>query len=71
MLAIVVAPLAEEFIFRFFLYGVLKRYLGRGPGLVLNALDQFIFGEWLSRATAPVHLLGALAGAEDVGFLGH
>ena len=38
VLAIVVAPLAEEFIFRFFLYGVLKRYLGRGPGLVLNAL---------------------------------
>ena len=38
VLAIVVAPFAEEFIFRFFLYGVLKRYLGRGPGLVLNAL---------------------------------
>lgn len=38
VLAITIAPLAEEFIFRFFLYGVLKRYLGRGPGLVLNAL---------------------------------
>jgi CAAX protease family protein len=38
VLAIAVAPFAEEFIFRFFLYGVLKRYLGRGPGLVLNAL---------------------------------
>ncbi|HEY1582343.1 MAG TPA: type II CAAX endopeptidase family protein [Chthoniobacterales bacterium] len=38
ILAITVAPFAEEFIFRFFLYGVLKRYLGRGPGLVLNAL---------------------------------
>jgi len=35
-----------------------------GPkGLVLNALDQFIFGEWLSRATEPVHLLGASIGA--------
>ena len=35
-----------------------------GPkGLVLNALDQFIFGEWLNRATAPVHLLGASIGA--------
>jgi len=35
-----------------------------GPkGLVLNALDQFIFGEWLTRATAPVHLLGASIGA--------
>jgi uncharacterized protein len=38
ILAISIAPLAEEFIFRFFLYGVLKRYLGRGSGLVLNAL---------------------------------
>jgi hypothetical protein len=35
-----------------------------GPkGLVLNALDQFIFGEWLDRASAPVHLLGASIGA--------
>ena len=35
-----------------------------GPkGLVLNALDQFIFGEWLNRAMAPVHLLGASIGA--------
>ena len=38
VLAIVIAPFAEEFIFRFFIYGVLKRYLGRSPGLVLNAL---------------------------------
>ncbi len=38
VLAITVAPFAEEFIFRFFLYGVLKRYLGRGAGLFLNAL---------------------------------
>ena len=38
VLAITIAPFVEEFIFRFFLYGVLKRYLGRGPGLVLNAL---------------------------------
>ncbi len=38
VLAITIAPFAEEFIFRFFLYGVLKRYFGRGPGLVLNAL---------------------------------
>jgi membrane protease YdiL (CAAX protease family) len=38
VLAITIAPLAEEFIFRFFLYGVLKRYLGRGPGLFLNSL---------------------------------
>ena len=38
VLAIAIAPFAEEFIFRFFLYGVLKRYLGRGLGLILNAL---------------------------------
>jgi membrane protease YdiL (CAAX protease family) len=37
-LAIVVAPLTEEFIFRFFLYGVFKRYFGRGAGVLLNAL---------------------------------
>lgn len=47
VLAITIAPLAEEFIFRFFLYGVLKRYLGRGPGLILNA---FLF------AAVHVHL---------------
>lgn len=38
VLAITIAPFAEEFIFRFFLYGVLKRYLGRGPGVLLNSL---------------------------------
>ncbi len=38
VLAISIAPMTEEFIFRFFIYGVLKRYLGAGPGLVLNAL---------------------------------
>lgn len=38
VLAVTVAPLAEEFIFRFFLYGVFKRYLGRGPGLFLNSI---------------------------------
>lgn len=38
VLAISIAPMTEEFIFRFFLYGVFKRYLGRGAGLILNAL---------------------------------
>ena len=38
ILAVAVAPMAEEFIFRFFLYGVLKRYFGRAVGLVANAL---------------------------------
>jgi hypothetical protein len=35
-----------------------------GPkGLVLNPLDQFVFGEWLARNSRPVHLLGASIGA--------
>ncbi|HEX7516633.1 MAG TPA: type II CAAX endopeptidase family protein [Chthoniobacterales bacterium] len=38
LLAVTVAPLAEEFFFRFFLYGVLKRYFGRGVGVVASAL---------------------------------
>lgn len=38
VLAIAIAPMTEEFIFRFFLYGVFKRYLGRAPGLIFNAL---------------------------------
>lgn len=38
LLAVAVAPLVEEFIFRFFLYGVVKRYFGRLVGLTVNAL---------------------------------
>jgi membrane protease YdiL (CAAX protease family) len=38
LLAVTVAPLAEEFFFRFFLYGVVKRYFGCGVGVVANAL---------------------------------
>ncbi|MFY7975112.1 MAG: patatin-like phospholipase family protein [Rubrivivax sp.] len=35
-----------------------------GPkGLVLNALDRYLFGHWLSGTPAPVHLLGASIGA--------
>jgi hypothetical protein len=35
-----------------------------GPkGLVLNALDRFLFGHWLAGEGAPVHLLGASIGA--------
>jgi membrane protease YdiL (CAAX protease family) len=37
VMAVGVAPIAEEFIFRFFLYGVLKRYFGRFVGLLANA----------------------------------
>ena len=36
--AVVIAPMAEEFLFRFFLYGVLRRYFGRFFGITGNAL---------------------------------
>jgi membrane protease YdiL (CAAX protease family) len=38
LLAVAIAPIAEEFVFRFFLYGVLKRYLGRALAVVLASL---------------------------------
>jgi membrane protease YdiL (CAAX protease family) len=38
LLAVSLAPLAEEFIFRFFMYGVAKRYFGRVIGVVISAL---------------------------------
>ena len=35
-----------------------------GPkGLILGALDRFIFGDWLPRSTQDVHLVGASIGA--------
>ena len=37
VMAVALAPVAEEFMFRFFLYGVLKRYFGRLSGLIVNA----------------------------------
>ena len=37
VMAVALAPMAEEFMFRFFLYGVLKRYFGRPAGLIVNA----------------------------------
>jgi membrane protease YdiL (CAAX protease family) len=38
LLAVVIAPLAEEFFFRGFLYGVLKRYAGPLPALVFTGV---------------------------------
>jgi membrane protease YdiL (CAAX protease family) len=35
--AVAVAPVVEEFVFRFFIYGVLKRYFGWLAGVVLSA----------------------------------
>ncbi len=39
LLAVVVAPLAEEFVFRGFLYGVLKRYAGAVPALIFTGVS--------------------------------
>src|SRR5215469_9121187 len=36
--AVAIAPVIEEFLFRFFLYGVIKRYFGRFLGIIVNAL---------------------------------
>jgi membrane protease YdiL (CAAX protease family) len=38
MLAVVIAPISEEFVFRGFLYGVLKRFAGALPALIFSAL---------------------------------
>jgi len=35
--AVAIAPIVEEFVFRFFIYGVLKRYFGWLAGVVLSA----------------------------------
>jgi membrane protease YdiL (CAAX protease family) len=35
--AVAIAPMVEEFLFRFFLYGVIKRYLGSFLGIITNA----------------------------------
>jgi len=36
--AVAIAPIVEEFVFRFFIYGVLKRYIGCLLGLILSSL---------------------------------
>ncbi len=37
-MATLVAPIAEEFIFRGYLYGVMRRFLGRVPGIALSSM---------------------------------
>ncbi|MDB6146898.1 MAG: amino terminal protease self-immunity [Spartobacteria bacterium] len=58
VLAVAVAPVAEEFVFRFFLYGVLRRYLGRFVGLVVNALLFAAVHQHLP-SFGPLFVLGA------------
>jgi membrane protease YdiL (CAAX protease family) len=38
ILAVIIAPMVEEFVFRFYLYGVIKRYAGRFAGVLTNSL---------------------------------
>jgi len=58
ILAVAVAPVAEEFIFRFFIYGVLRRYLGATAGLILNALLFALVHAHLP-SFAPLFVLGS------------
>lgn len=57
VLATAVAPIVEEFVFRFFLYGVLRRYVGRLAGLLVNAALFAAVHAHLPSA-APLFVLG-------------
>lgn len=57
VLAVVIAPISEEFIFRFFLYGVVRRYLGIVVALVFNAL-LFAAAHTHLPSAAPLFVLG-------------
>ena len=43
--------------------GVVPGAAGGPKGLILGALDRFVFGNWLAQSTQPVHLVGASIGA--------
>ncbi|HEX8678807.1 MAG TPA: type II CAAX endopeptidase family protein [Chthoniobacterales bacterium] len=58
ILAVGIAPLVEEFVFRFFLYGVVRRYLGRFIGLISNAA-LFAAVHAHVPSAAPLFVLGA------------
>ena len=57
VLAVVVAPMSEEFIFRFFIYGVVRRYFGIAVGLLFNAALFAAAHNHLPSA-APLFVLG-------------
>ena len=57
VLAVVIAPISEEFIFRFFLYGVARRYFGIAVGLVFNSL-LFAAAHTHLPSAAPLFVLG-------------
>lgn len=43
--------------------GLIPAAAGGPKGLILNGLDRYVFGEWLTQSTQPVHLVGASIGA--------
>jgi membrane protease YdiL (CAAX protease family) len=57
VLAVVIAPICEEFIFRFFIYGVIRRYCGIVIALVFNAL-LFAAAHTHLPSAAPLFVLG-------------
>jgi membrane protease YdiL (CAAX protease family) len=57
ILAVAVAPIVEEFVFRFFLYGVIRQYAGRLAGLLVNAALFAAVHAHLPSA-APLFVLG-------------
>jgi uncharacterized protein len=58
VLAVSLAPIAEEFIFRFFFYGVARRYFGRGIAVVITSLLFAAVHAHLP-SFAPLFVLGA------------
>ncbi|HMJ06344.1 MAG TPA: type II CAAX endopeptidase family protein [Chthoniobacterales bacterium] len=58
ILAVAIAPLVEEFVFRFFIYGVVRRYLGRFVGLLANSILFAAVHAHLPSA-APLFVLGS------------
>ena len=55
--AVAIAPVVEEFLFRFFIYGVLKRYFGRLLGVTFSAL-LFAAAHAHLPSFAPLFVLG-------------
>ena len=56
--AVAIAPVAEEFLFRFFIYGVFRRYFGRLLGVTFSAL-LFAAAHAHLPSFAPLFVLGS------------
>jgi CAAX protease family protein len=56
--AVAIAPVVEEFLFRFFIYGVFKRYFGRLLGIIFSAL-LFAAAHAHLPSFAPLFVLGS------------